>query len=71
MPKLSPGYATVGKSTVKICQRDLKVAALKQIAALFMELPLWSLPQANYQGNKMSKGITQSAVKFVSETLSW
>ena len=30
MSKLSPGYATVGKSTVKICQGDLpKVTDLK------------------------------------------
>ena len=30
MPKLSPGYATVSKSTVKICQGDLpKVTDLK------------------------------------------
>ena len=35
-----------------------------------MELPLQSPPQADYQGNKMFKIIAQSAVKFVSETLS-
>ena len=30
-----------------------------------MELPLKSLPEGNYQGYKMFKGIAQSAVKFV------
>ena len=34
-----------------------------------MELPLQNLPQANYQGNEMFKGITRSVVKFVSETV--
>ena len=33
-----------------------------------MELPLQSLPQANYQGNTLYKGVAQIDVKFVSET---
>ena len=59
------------QSTVKICRLViLKVAALKPRAAVFLELPLQSLPQANYQGNKIFKGIARSVVKFVSEILS-
>ena len=59
------------QSTVKICECDfLKVAALKRRAAVFLEFPLQSLPEANYQGNKIFTGVARSVVKFVSETLS-
>ena len=55
---------------LKFVSETLKVAALKRRAALFLELPLQNLPQANYQGNKIFKGIALSVAKFVSETLS-
>ena len=69
--KLIQFFKRIVQNTVKICQWDfLKVAALKRRAALYLELPLQSIPQANYQGNKIFNGIALSVVKFVSETLS-
>ena len=56
---------------LKFVSETLSASALKGRAVLFLELPLQSLPQTNYQGNKMFKGIAQNVVKFISETLSW
>ena len=63
-------FNRIVQGTFKICQGDfLKLAVSKKRTALFTELLLQSLPQPNYQGNKMFKRTAQSAVKFVSETL--
>ena len=54
MPKLSPGYATVGKSTVKICQGGLpKVTDLKSSSKGAMKSSLCnaSLNKALYKQN--------------------
>ena len=57
MPKLSPGYATVSKSTVKICQGDLpKVTNLERSAKGTMKT---SFRNAPYTKPSTSKTTTE------------
>ena len=53
MPKLSSGYATVSKSTVKICQGDLpKVTDLKCSAKGAMKRSFRNAPYTNPSASK-------------------
>ena len=55
MPKLSPGYATVSKSTVKICQGDLpKVTDLKRSGKGAMKNSFRNPPYTKPSTNKTS-----------------
>ena len=68
IPKLSPGYTTVSKSIVKICQRDLlKVTDLKRSAKIsFRNAPYakLSLHEENYYRNVFYYGLALSTFKI-------